>query len=131
MTTTPVPTTQPVPENPFTSIIDDFVDVVVKGGETAGEAFILASPVAFLESPILAPLTNDILDAIAAAVDKQVGMIVATTVNAIQKDAQNAILKSVTQTLASAQKSGDQNAINQALQNTVQAYRSVGNFDGS
>jgi hypothetical protein len=126
----PPPTVVAVAQNPITAAIVGIIDAVYNGGVIAAQTYI-SSQVPFLALPVISTFVGWVLDGIESSVEKQTTLIVANVVDEVQTQMQNSAVVQATQALAAAQKSGDANAITQANQNAVTAWRNLGNFNGS
>lgn len=127
----PVPGTIPVPENPITGAIRQIISILANSGVKAAEAAISASPASILEAPVIGFFTNEILQAIADEITKYGTIMAANVVNAVQTSLENQAAIAAAAALAAAQKSGDQNAIKQAVAQADAAFGALGHFDGS
>ena len=124
--------TIPVTNNTLADFFDGLVKASIVGGEVAAEAFIASDPyTSWLETPLIAALTNEFISAFANSIYKQAGMVVANTVISVQTNLEESAVANAVNALNKAKSSGDLNAISAATTAYDSAIISLVYSDGS
>jgi hypothetical protein len=121
----------PTTTNQWAAFFDGLVKAGIQGGEAALKAYILTTPAAWLEGPIVHFITDDVIAALGDSLYKNVGNMVTAIVIDIQTNLEKSAVVVAKSELTKAVLSGDSDAIQKAKANFAKAAVSLGHWDGS
>lgn len=120
----------PVLKNALADFFDQVIGVAMTGGEKGVEAF-LAVQVPFLEGPIIGVITNEIIEAVGAAVAKNFMKMATAFAIDFQINGEESEAYKATHALKDAKAKGDPNAIKKASDDFDKAMASLVHWDGT
>ena len=123
--------TTPTTTNEAAVFFDGLVQAMITGGEDVAKAYILTTPAAFLEGPVIDVFTNWILDGLADAVYQQTANLVTKVVIDIQTDVEKSEIADAVASVVAAKVVGDPNALAKAYVQFDSAVANLIHSDGS
>jgi hypothetical protein len=121
----------PTTINPWIVFIDGLIAALMTGGEDVAKAYILTTPAAWAEGPVLSIFTNQLLSALGGVINKYSGQLVALAVIDVQTHLEQSQIGNAVIQVRNAQANG--NASDQAEANTAfdNALANLAGWDGS
>lgn len=121
----------PTTDNTLVNFIDGLVHAGFVGGEEALKAFILTTPLAWLEGPVIHIFTDEVIKYIGSAMTHQAQNMVAKIVIDVQTNLEKSAAKKAVDEIQKAKASGDADAIRKANEDFNRAMASLIHSDGS
>ncbi len=123
--------TLPVTDNKLVDFFDSLVKAGILGGEDAMKAYILTTPAAWLEGPVISVFTNEVLSLLGNAIYTQAADLVAKVVIDIQINLEKSRASIAVTQLQAAKDKGNADEIAKANAEFDAAMGSLLHYDGS
>lgn len=117
--------------DPWIVFIDNVIAALMSGGVDAAKAYILTTPAAWAEGPVVGLITNEILQILSTEFQKYTSGIVALAVLDIQTGLEKSQLGNAAIQVRNAQANGNANDIAEANTAFDQALANLAGWDGS
>lgn len=117
--------------DPWIVFIDNVIAALMSGGVDAAKAYILTTPAAWTEGPVVGLITNEILQILSTEFQKYTSGIVALAVLDIQTGLEKSQLGNAAIQVRNAQANGNANDIAEANTAFDQALANLAGWDGS
>ena len=117
--------------DPWIVFIDNVIAALMNGGVSAAEAYILTTPAAWTEGPVVSLATNEILQILSTEFQKYTSGIVALAVLDIQTSMEKSQIGNAAIQVRNAQANGNANDIAEANTAFDQALANLAGWDGS
>jgi hypothetical protein len=117
--------------DPWIMFIDNVIAALMSGGVDAAKAYILTTPAAWTEGPVVSLITNEILQVLSTEFQKYTSGIVALAVLDIQTGLEKSQLGNAAIQVRNAQANGNANDIAEANTAFDQALANLAGWDGS
>ena len=117
--------------DPWIVFIDNVIAALMNGGVSAAEAYILTTPAAWTEGPVVSLATNEILQILSTEFQKYTSGIVALAVLDVQTSMEKSQIGNAAIQVRNAQANGNANDIAEANTAFDQALANLAGWDGS
>lgn len=118
-------------DNPLADVFNNVINILTTDGEDAAKAYILTTPLAWMEGPGVDLITNGIIDWFGNKLDILVAQRADKIAFEIQTGSEDSAVKSTYAAYQAAKQSGDANAQNDAFNKFAAAAAALAHSDGT